>query len=59
MPKSNFVSDLKFLCQNWSEMKDLDFFWLKVKYAIWIVPVPFLLWLIALVVNLLLWLGVL
>ena len=46
MQKFNFFSDLKFLCQNWSEIKNLDFFGLKIKYAIWIVPIPIVGWII-------------
>ncbi len=45
--------------ENWPEVKEMDFFGLKVKYAIWIVPLPFISWGVALILRLLLWLGIL
>jgi hypothetical protein len=36
--------DFIYLFQNWKGLKEYPFFGLKLKYAIWIVPIPFVLW---------------
>ena len=40
--KSEFI----YIIHNWNDFKNLPFFGLKLKYAIWLIPLPFLVWLI-------------
>ncbi len=57
------MKDIIFLIKNrvefWNHVKSRDFFGLKVKYVVWIIPIPILLWVFVLVGNLLLCLNVL
>ena len=41
-----FYSEFIYIIQNWNDLKNLPFFGLKLKYAIWLIPLPFLVWLI-------------
>lgn len=47
------LKEIIYLFQNWDDLKDYPFFGLKLKYAIWIIPIPFLLFGLLVVLHLL------
>lgn len=51
------TNDLKYLFQNWDSLKNRKMFGLKMKYFVWIYPIPFVLWFVVILLRLFRWMG--